>query len=326
MYGWTFLLILLIIVTLGGAIAFAILLFVGGTSTIVTDQVFADRIDSDIAFLTEVGLWGIEHLINNFTATILKASPYLFLLVYGTHEAKEHFPFRKFLVRFTYGMYAAVVGIVGVYAIFGEVIEQVGRKIIRASIGNNTAAQESFEGYSSETLDDVILSDLLCQYLFASIEALILLIFVFRGRGPLFFFKRWWIIFLRWLLYLLLPVIGFIGTLRKIFDPPDGYPWPIGFYILACLKICILCILFLEDYIHVTRSRKVREYVRVEDVTEIYVFIIIFVIVQYIASFNLTSWGVVTSHVVTISFILILFFIKLRVHGNLRPYYEKLVI
>lgn len=320
---WITSLIIFIILLSCGSLTFIILLFVGGTSSIVTILSFADKVNSEIAFLIEVGLWAVEHHINNFLGTMLTGNTPLFYLQYFKSFCKDIFGFRKFKIRYTYLAYISVVGIVGIYAIFGEIIEQCGRKIIRACIGNNTVAQEQFEGYSSETLDDVILSDLAFQYLLTSVEALILLIFIFESRGTLFFFKKWYVLLFRFVLKILLPVIGFLGTLRKDFG--SGYAWPIGFYAVICLKLLIICILFLEDYIHITKSKKVQQFLKVHDVTDLYIFLLLYTTTQYIVTFNLTTWGLIISHIVAISYIIILFFIKIKSFGNVKTKYTPLV-
>ena len=112
-----------------------------------------------------------------------------------------------------------------------------------------------------------------------------------------------------------------IGTIKKQFQPPNSYEWPLGFYINICLKFIILHILFLDDYIHSRSIKYIKqlEYmknVKIEPslVVKTYMFLIIFLLMQWISTLNLNTWGFLFSNIVSILYFLALFINKHKIN------------
>lgn len=271
-------------------------LFINGTDSIIIELEFASRINDTWAFLKESNSgWATEHHITNFIFGLLFSSVIFYLLRF-LNETNN----RKNKIGFTIIIYLGYIGLTLFYATCGEIIEQTLRLIFGEIFKNNEEAQESFNGYSSETVSDVILSDLV-QSILANTESLLFLIFIFHEVGSLLFTKIWYLIIFRIVIILIFAPTGFITTLKKDFG---GTTYNIGFYAQMFLKIALIYILFLEDYIHITLTKS---YIKLKDVFYMYIFITIYLILQWIATWNLTLWGLISSNVATI----ILFFVLL---------------
>lgn len=303
--------IVLLIIIITCFIIFFILigvLFIDGTDSIIIELEFANRINDTWAFIKESNSgWATEHHITNFIFGLLFSSVIFYLLrffneIYRLNERyKLNERYRNYMIGFTIIIYLSYIGLTLFYATCGEIIEQTFRIIFGEIFKNNEEAQENFNGYSSETVSDVILSDLV-QSILANLESLLFLIFIFHEVGSLLFTKIWYIIIFRIVIILIFTPTGFITTLKKDFS---GTTYNIGFYAQMFLKIALIYILFLEDFIHTTSIKNL--YINLKDVFYMYIFITIYLILQWIATWNLTLWGLISSNVVTI----ILFFILL---------------
>jgi len=270
------------------------LLFVNGPSTIFVDLEFANRINDTWAFVFENSGWATEHHMTNFIFTVLFSSFFLSLI-------PKKGPFKVFL---SIVFYTAAVASTMLYAACGEMGEAFFRKLIGVILRNLPGAIANFYGYTSETVDDVALSDL-PQSLLASNGALLILIAIFSFKvSGLSKYKKGVTLIFRFLVILVFTPTGFISTIKKEFH---GHPYNIGFYAQMFLKLGLICVLFLEDYLHVTSRKGKATNVSVRRVIDIYVFLMIYMVIQWAATWNLTAWGLITSNVITV----VLFFVFL---------------
>jgi len=287
-------------------------LFINGIFTIQIDLIFARNQTGFWDFFTETAGWSTEHHITNFVFMVFWASSVLYLIPYLK-------PPTHLVTYFITIVYISAIGLSLIYAMCGELLEQSGRKIMRRIL--NDANFETFTGYSSETVDDVILSDVVQGFL-APLGALLFLIFILKPTSVLLFHKAWYITAFRVVIFIIFSPSGFITTLNKEFG---GKIYHIGFYAQCFLKIGLVLILFLEDYLHIInlikKYKKIKstplgikskippiDYVRlkVSNVIHIYIFVLIYLIIQWVSTLDLRTWGLPVSNFVTIVYFFIL--------------------
>jgi len=255
-------------------------LFIGGVSTITTELIF----DHDV-FYKENNGWGVQHHLTKF----------IFMFHFGLAPmyAIKGSRLKKLIAS------AASMGLVISYFLVGEIGEQVIRIIVNLCNSNT----EWFNGYSSETVNDILLSDGV-QAIMSGWQALAFFFLIISETPAMLLFdksKKWSYFVLKFGLYILFTGSGFIATIDKNFG---GETFKVGFYAQYCLKLSIL---FLFMYVDLKRSRKSS----VGGIKASYFIIFCYVILQYIPLvLQMRLWDLVVSNVNTLYLFVGLLLIK----------------
>lgn len=286
----------IVIISVVGIIGFLVLLFIGGTSSIFTSIDYAPNVTNVFSFLFETNGWATEHHITNFGFTLFFSSFFLYFIEAMGKKRSTQITGFSFETIFKISMYIATIALNLVYSIIGEIIERIVSLVVRVIFWNNEAGYVAFMGYASETSNDIILSDVL-QGLIVPIEVVLFIAFVIKTTSCLLFYKRWYWIIFRVLVYIaLFSPSGFISTVDKTFY---GRTLHVGFFIQICIKIILVVVLFVEDILHyrILYWSKIKTPISNSlDVILVYLFFLTYLFIQWILTVHLTTWGLIFSN------------------------------
>jgi len=250
-------------------------------------------------FASQNNGWPTNHYISNFIITFLISSAILFS---KKHEKKLNQRYYLCCIGFT-----VLKGVIG--EIYEASIKVSAESLTHIAYGPSSAwvgyTASWIANYWTESTGDIVLSDML-QSLFASMIATLYIAFgIIKPVSILLFFKSWWMIFLRSIVFWFFLLSSFIVAGRKNYG--GSYNWPIGFYCYMFIQWFFLSILWIEDRYNSRKTDKVSE----KDVDWFYAFIILFMVVMWISAGNLMLPGLITSNVASVG--LFLFFLSVRV-------------
>ena len=239
------------------------------------ELIFADEQIGFFDFLLEATGWATEHHITNYLTTYYYSS---FL----------YFSFRPQNTLECLYLFSGTMGVTALYGSSGEVLEQGGRKIMNIMLDGGDKTW--FNGYSSESMDDVILSDVI-QFLWAPFQSLLFLVIFSKMHEPSskkLSSKPWYNLLIRWVLWIVLYTpSGFLATIR---NSVDGYMIPFGLFANIFLKLTIQLFMFLDDY------------ETIDDVW-FHLFPFIYLVVQYCLFY---TFGLITSNTVGFLFVFLI--------------------
>jgi len=268
-----------------GFICSIIALFSGGFKNISTELIFDHNV-----FYKENNGWGIKHHISKFT----------FMFEFG---AIPYFYVKTFQPKHIYTKLMIICSIIvsislcTLLFLIGEIIEESIRLII-----NSLFNSKWFNGYSSETVSDVILSDGV-QSILTGIESLGFIILL--GLTPPSFllvkamkgYKGYKIIIFRLLLLLIFIISGFLGTFDRNYKDKVI---KVGYYAEFFLRLGILGIL--------QKTIKSIDYNVSYYIIYNYYFLISIPLIL-----NVRYWDLFVSNITTILLLLLLFLLKKKI-------------
>lgn len=193
-------------------------------------------------------------------------------------------------------------GITAIFAITGELIEQLLRKILGAATAGNPKLNNWIKGYSDETLDNVVIGDL-GQWALASSQSSETFIQVYKRtqkKDPskrvllssrFYKYSKAKIMYRLFIFLILFPLSGFMLTLRTNIG---GYLAPFGFYGCVCFMFWVLLSLYHQDLRHTPKEEK-------KHVRFYYGVALVYLGLQFIGTGNLLLPGFITSNVISIA-------------------------
>lgn len=247
-------------------------------------------------FLIQVNGWNVIHYITNFYIAIFSAS----LILYS----------KKLKVKKGYRYYISCIANTTFKGVLGEIMEAT---IVVVSLSVLVYVREPsnwyyffqwINSYWTETVGDIVLSDLIQCILASALVCAYVFTEVLKPTSILILNRSFKMIVFRSIVFFLLCLSGFLIVVKKNYG--GSYDIPLGFYYLPFLMYSFLSILWIEDRICSRKNDKFSE----KEVDKLYIFLIVFLIVQWIAAFNLMVPGLFTSNLASVILFLVMLFRK----------------
>ena len=257
-------------------------------------------------FLTNNNGWDTNHYINNFMITLFISS---WILV-----SKKHV--RKMGLKY----YFCVVAITVMKGALGEIIEAIIN--VTASTFKYVKISETpilwwentidwLSAYWSETVGDIILSDVLQCFLAALLAVLYMYVGILKPMGILLRFKKWYIITIRSIIYSLFLLSSFLIVAKKRYIGWN-YDIPVGYFGYMFLQWFFLTLLWVEDRISSNKTKKISE----KEVDWFYTFLAIFMFTMWGSMAGLLSPGLITSNIASVGLFLMVFVCYVTIYSN----------
>lgn len=289
-------------------------------------------------WVIEISGWATQHhtinviLISFFTSLPLLFIPFLKLLV-----SKNRYYNRIIFISYTSAI-LATIALAALWEYLEKLIIWIAHVLfLRFS---DSVLLEFFTGFIGlgEPILNTILSDL-SQSIFASVGILFLISQdIIKPISFLLWEKHIIIIILRLIWAGIGGLLSILQIYRKIFIiKGKKYHFPLGFYMYCFVELGFIGVLYLEDVYHLMTRRTKNSITRkvyiqkegktiikemkqtpvdtftLKDLNYFYLIIVIYLIIQWIGTFNLHAWGFLVSNALFLIYILVLLVITKRI-------------
>lgn len=269
----------------------------------VEDSGCSNQTDHPLKSFTETTQWPTIHFLENFYLTLLMSTILIYYVIDQSH---------KWVTKKKALMYFGGFMITVAFAVLWEVVEALIFTISNLMQYWGVPEDYIFYKFGSESIGDIILNDMIQACTAGAIAHCFVYFNVIKPVSWLLFNKRWYQVVGRALVWIIFGLSSFLGIFRK--KMVDGVYFNFGFYVVLCLKIIGITILFIEDKWSFFLNEKIRrknkqiqfdenyqirkkDPLNQMDINKFYVLIYIMHIVLWICTGDLRAWGIFSSNV-----------------------------